>query len=67
MVELYKSVAWREVEYRQESDLKQMVFIPSANMNIVKHYTIHNEATQGSRYKYNGISPTDSRGVAARG
>ena len=67
MVGLYKSVAWQEVENRQESNLKQMVFIPSANMNIVKHYEFHNEATQGSRYKYNGISPTGSRGVAASG
>ena len=32
MVELYKSVAWREVEDRQKSNLKQMVFIPSANI-----------------------------------
>ena len=31
-VELYKSVAWREVEYRQNANLKQMVFIPSANI-----------------------------------
>ena len=29
---IYISVAWREVEYKEKSDLNQMVFIPSANI-----------------------------------
>ena len=59
VIELYK-VAWWEVEYWQVSDLKQMVFIPVQILIVMKHYTIHNEATQGSRFKYNSISPTQA-------
>ena len=51
MVELYINCltkGWIESGDRLEED----GVYSSANMNIVKHSKFHNEATQGSRYKY---------------